>query len=639
MLGHTFKNNGLITYNDDVYNSLFDINDYNYTLLITPKANTKFWRLGIRLSKTKDIEFYHPGDRYKEPEFNKFIDVHLGVGEWDGKLWTLPNRLNLAQYNLKGKEDHILKRSETYTGHKNITWNIKYTKDRKSLFLAYEADGVETFLDFYPLNSEYKYFKIFAWADESEFEIDCIVLETKISMDIEIKNSGRISDLTLKEISSINYIVGENRSGKSSLLAGIANLSSVSIHKDYPYHSYLKNQTSSAIKGNTYSQQIKIIGSISVLSPFFNPALNSNISRKFSNEDLYIIEEMGKDDDGEIISLGRYGFENSPKARLSITDAKTSAASGDKTLAYFKTELDKIKPIQYTLTIVIIDEPETHLNPKLHKEIHSLLEAKLKEAENLVFFVSTHSSYLIAFAAKSQSNTKVYCLADGKLIDSTAYWTDSEHRSKHLSKEANGFKPSECKLLVHDILGSTLNNYFPKILYCENSLKDLINSFVDRNQHIYERPLIIPSGNDIDSAASANTMSAIIEELSDHYKRGFNLLNPIAYAIVDKLNSYQNKEKGRIEKINSKHSGAVIILDESEIERSYPEELVESYLQSKSWHEWNKKTNYKEYLESLGINNQKIGMYKSEIANYVGANISLEAFMKQFSKIHNLLAI
>ena len=104
---------------------------------------------------------------------------------------------------------------------------------------------------------------------------------------------------------------------------------------------------------------------------------------------------------------------------------------------------------------------------------------------NLIFFVATHSSYLIAAAAKSQNDTKVYCLVDGKLINNTAYWTDSLHKSSHLEKESNGFKPSECKLLVHDILGSTLSNYFPKIIYCENSLKDFITAIIDINQDLF----------------------------------------------------------------------------------------------------------------------------------------------------------
>src|SRR5438034_11574672 len=99
-LTHTFKNNGLGEYNDDVFDErLFDLSANEYTFTIKPKSGTQFWRLGIRLSKTEEIEFFHPKARYKEPEFRKYKDIHLGVGEWDKKNWILPNRIHLMQYN------------------------------------------------------------------------------------------------------------------------------------------------------------------------------------------------------------------------------------------------------------------------------------------------------------------------------------------------------------------------------------------------------------------------------------------------------------------------------------------------------------------------------------------------------------
>jgi hypothetical protein len=69
--------------------------------------------------------------------------------------------------------------------------------------------------------------------------------------------------------------------------------------------------------------------------------VDANVINMLPNDDLYIKEGNGRDDDNELVSLGRYGFENSPKAKLSLQDARMSAASGNKALAYYKKQISK----------------------------------------------------------------------------------------------------------------------------------------------------------------------------------------------------------------------------------------------------------------------------------------------------------
>lgn len=183
-LRHTFRNNGLGEYNDDVFEQLFDLSGKEYILKVYPNKKTKFWRFGIRLSKTDNIEFYSPEGRYIEPGFKKFIDIHLGVGNWDRTLdaWSSPRNISLAQYNLfEDPLKHVLDNSETYTEFGKVEWMIKYIQEQKSLYVSYEAEGCKAFSASYPLNSEYKYFKVFAWADATDFEIECTIdkLETQ----------------------------------------------------------------------------------------------------------------------------------------------------------------------------------------------------------------------------------------------------------------------------------------------------------------------------------------------------------------------------------------------------------------------------------------------------------------------------
>ena len=143
--------------------------------MLRPK--TKFWRFGIRLSKTEKIEFYHPKDRYKSPEFwDNYIDIHLGVGEWDNVNWSLPNRFHLVVYNLTVKGDKELNNQDTYVENGDVKWEIIMTNDKKNLATSYNAEGCKPFTKILELPNDYKYFKVFAWADKTNFEIDCGIL-------------------------------------------------------------------------------------------------------------------------------------------------------------------------------------------------------------------------------------------------------------------------------------------------------------------------------------------------------------------------------------------------------------------------------------------------------------------------------
>lgn len=169
---HKFQSSEKIPYNDDVYAHLFELANYNYTISIRPHC--RFWRFGIRLSKTENIEFYHPIHRYKDPEFwGKYIDIHLGVGEHENSVWSLPNKLRLVQYNLKGPEHDFVPPQETYIEQGEIEWKIEYNKKENIVTTSYTAAGCQPALSKLHIPENFKYFKVFAWADNTDFEIDC----------------------------------------------------------------------------------------------------------------------------------------------------------------------------------------------------------------------------------------------------------------------------------------------------------------------------------------------------------------------------------------------------------------------------------------------------------------------------------
>jgi hypothetical protein len=142
-LNYTFKNSGELTNNDVLFDKIFELENHSYTFSLTPKS--KFWRFGIRLSKTNVVEFYHPGDRYKSPEFwNSFADIHLGVGEWDGVNWSLANRFHLVQYNLSERKQ-VFPIQDSFSELGKVEWKIRFDPESRKLNLSYRADGCEPF--------------------------------------------------------------------------------------------------------------------------------------------------------------------------------------------------------------------------------------------------------------------------------------------------------------------------------------------------------------------------------------------------------------------------------------------------------------------------------------------------------------
>lgn len=194
---HTFENSGTDIYNDVVFERIFDLERNYYSIEITPSSTTRFWRLGIRLSKTENIEFFHPQSRYKEPEFKDYIDIHLAVGEWDNQKWEYPNKINLAQYNLLKPENHILSTSITYKESEKVNLNVSYFVGDETIYVGYKAMDVTQFARQYKLDKAFRYFKVFAWADAISFRLDC-------GISITSKNETSTSSVPITSKTLIN---------------------------------------------------------------------------------------------------------------------------------------------------------------------------------------------------------------------------------------------------------------------------------------------------------------------------------------------------------------------------------------------------------------------------------------------------
>lgn len=191
----TLKNTGSEIYNDVVYSETFDINISNdFTFIIKPKYN--FWRFGIRLSKSPKIEFFHPDNRYKQPEFNKYKDLHIGEGDWEqnSNRWTNQYKFYLAQYNFDTPQKRVLSKYEDHSKDP-IKWQIKFDNTKKSIKTIFNTNEFT-----FPID-DYSYFQIFAWADKTDFEIDFSI---NIGTTVVLENIKSITEKYIELSSNIN---------------------------------------------------------------------------------------------------------------------------------------------------------------------------------------------------------------------------------------------------------------------------------------------------------------------------------------------------------------------------------------------------------------------------------------------------
>lgn len=331
----------------------------------------------------------------------------------------------------------------------------------------------------------------------------------KLSMELKIKNVKRIKEeITLSEFAFVNYFVGENGSGKTSILNSI-----------------------SFLKGDSNSRHF--FGPESVIQ------LKQNEKRQFllwNNENPNKTEHKG-DLEPNIYVLfsnvenargqnGLRGIANM-HARIGISDAKTlenfnsfleeigvgkliakkfidqmDPFNQDNGRLIFENESGAIDPlfiadgfrVKHNLksainnwinqidnpnlaNLFIIEEPENNLHPKLQKEIPTFLNDVYKSIDpkvrkNMFFFISTHSPFIISSSANYE-NQKVYPLENGTplMINfQTLSWTPV-HNSK-------GYSGSECAYVVSKMLGADITDIGYPENYCileEHSLQIILD--------------------------------------------------------------------------------------------------------------------------------------------------------------------
>lgn len=254
---------------------------------------------------------------------------------------------------------------------------------------------------------------------------------------VKIKYKKIENEITLSNFGRVNYLIGKNGSGKSSVLEAFeiyysTNDESIKKLKECPTVQININSNSfSGCQPRDMLDILRIHLDINT-SPVTNVIPNHQRRDSFASirgsnfypSLNYAGKMLGQTNIEKKVDIIKKDFEEVSEDRIVQQDKEIDLdllASGHKKLAVFVSELEnKLKSFNKDqITFLLIEEPESHLHPSAHKIIPEMLNDfvdKNKEYANLYFWVTTHSN-CIASSSFKYENQKCYLLEDGYLYD------------------------------------------------------------------------------------------------------------------------------------------------------------------------------------------------------------------------------
>ncbi len=329
-------------------------------------------------------------------------------------------------------------------------------------------------------------------------------------LNLHIANTGFLTNLKLQQLTMINYLVGENGSGKSLILKYILenNRNSILI-KDFSNNQNSKTLSLETLEkiqleNNDYTKLIRILPEIANFYDHAGP------------------ERGGLD---KLIKLCKLIYQ-------------------------LKTEQN--------ISIFLIEEPETHLHPKLQKIIPTLLY-KLSNGLKIQFFVETHSPFVIVGGTQINANPeaietvklspiqKVYFIKNGRIADKNG---DYSEKAKY------GYWGSKVSSLAAKMLGTGLPDFInslqpqytpdcPVLVLCEGQGSDederIYNTVFD---NYFPKALFVSSRGTGQLDASFQLLREVKKGLSANFKMLMLRDRDHEFATQEDIVKYQHSRPG-----------------------------------------------------------------------------------------------
>jgi hypothetical protein len=418
--------------------------------------------------------------------------------------------------------------------------------------------------------------------------------------ELRIEKFKKIYDRSLfKDFDFVNFFVGENGSGKTSILNALSHLndggnsrrffgpkSIVSFRKD-DSNQYLhwnadnpnktehlgdlnptiylmisedqKEKGANGIKGKVSFTQTIGIGNKSTLADFNefmrDVGLSEVVAKKFVDQD-----DPFNQDNGKVI----FETDQGTISPALIADGLKVLYSLKKNLNKWISEIDE----NSKATFIILEEPENNLHPNLQKGIpvflNSLREKLKPEIRNKVFFfISTHSPFVIS-SSSSFKNQKVYPIQNGHPLI-----LDFKNLSWKETDVTSGYNGSQCAYIVSKMLGADITDLGYPENYCileEYSLQIILDSL--RTKGIIKNFQFVSASGTAKSINYSDTIYEI-EKLNTLIK-----CNPYYfdkyYLILDSVKLIDdNKLKSRVDKIKVRLDSRFIELSKHSLEEYY----------------------------------------------------------------------
>jgi predicted ATPase len=405
--------------------------------------------------------------------------------------------------------------------------------------------------------------------------------------------------IAFSEFNYVNYFVGENGSGKTSILNAISYLNDGGNSRHFFGNESIVNFTvdgrSQFLFWNTDNpNKTENRGDLPLGIHLIISNIENEKGRNNLRGDSKISATIGV---GNAESLEKFnGFleeTGNPKVTAKKSVDQTDPFNQDNGRLIFESELGTINPefiadglrakhnfkknltewiknIDNTETVYvfIIEEPENNLHPNFQKEIPGILNSiyestKPEFSKRILFFISTHSPFIIGAAAK-YSNQKVYPLQNGKPL--------SINFADHTWEEVNnsvGYQGSECAYIVSKMLGADISDIgYPEnyAVLEEYSLQLILDAA--RNKGIIKNFQFV-SASGVSKAADLSETIYELEKLNTLIK-----CNPYYFdkyfMIVDSiLNIDDTNLKKRVQKIGNRLGDRFIQLQLDTLEDYY----------------------------------------------------------------------
>ncbi len=225
----TIKNSGEKEINDVRHSEVFQLEGYSYKISIKPKC--KFWRIGLRFSVDRRGGSWSTSHRYNDTQI-QHLEVCVGVRP-NGD-WQQPNLIQLQQYNIQDAPD-ILHSCDAYEEFSEVSLSVR-PKTSGQLEISLSSIHCRTYST--EVNIVFaQAFTFFAWADWTDFELECQIKPEFTPLKIDLKTikalTNQKSSITVEKLA---IFFGGNNSGKTSVLVGACN---AYMNKHYSSMDYL----------------------------------------------------------------------------------------------------------------------------------------------------------------------------------------------------------------------------------------------------------------------------------------------------------------------------------------------------------------------------------------------------------------